>query len=66
MGRLAVYCISRGIRKTEEGAGLEADDTGGFKPVSSNIFSNRKIRHKVWNLEEGPGWKYRLGKNRIC
>lgn len=35
----------------------EADDTGGFRHVGSNIFFNRKVRHKVYNLEKSPGWK---------
>lgn len=32
----------------------------------SNTISNSKVRHKVWNLEESPGWKCRVEKARIC
>lgn len=32
----------------------------------SNIISNSKVRHKVRNLEESPGWKCRVEKARIC
>lgn len=40
----------------------EADDTGGFRHVGSKIFSNRKVRHKVYPLEESPAGNKNLEK----
>lgn len=54
MGRLAVYFMKNKEARGGHWFG-EADDTGGFKRIGSNIFSNRKVRHKVWNLEESSG-----------
>lgn len=64
MGRLVVY-----FKRNEEARrGIwfgEERDMGGFRHVDSNTLSNRKVRHKVWNLEENPGWTCRLGKARL-
>lgn len=65
MGRLVVYFKRNNEARRGHWFG-EADDTGGLKHIGSNTFSNRRVRHKVWNLEESSGLKHRLGKIRIC